>query len=72
MPSLQGVRERPLPDRGTEPDKEQRICMPPEQLARQNAPHHTPQFDIDEDALALGTAATLAYTTAHLAHGFEA
>ena len=41
------------------------------EAAGTGAPHHTPQFDIDEDALALGVAATLAYTTAYLAHGFE-
>ena len=41
------------------------------EAAGAGAPHHTPRFDIDEDALALGVAATLAYTTVYLARGFE-
>lgn len=36
------------------------------------APHHTPAFDLDEDALRTGVAATLAYTLAFLERGFEA
>ena len=36
------------------------------------APHHTPEFDIDEAALRTGVAATLAYTLAFLERGFEA
>ena len=41
------------------------------EAAGTGAPHHTPQFDIDEQSLALGVTATLAYATAYLAQGFE-
>ena len=42
------------------------------EAAGTGAAHHTPQFDVDEDVLTLGTAATLAYATEFLARGFEA